>query len=266
MLIWILEPKSVERASILHQPDGVGSQRHHIVPIRELNGVSIALVARSGVISKSTDRNFVFHGGIVTPSLGAVRASLNIEDEIADVILEDLQIKYEKYDKGKGKVEGDLARANQAKQAGDDVDLVDADDVDLFDALDLENIVIKLEEDFTRLLKAKKAKEAKKAEEAELKVNKVVQVSSDKGFSGDEDIVCHNDVKYPLTNVEIRMFMEIPTTSRGLKRQFASTSTRSRALIDSTKKPGSRCVLALFAPNALPPFPLQKRSPILSHT
>ncbi|GJW79507.1 retrovirus-related pol polyprotein from transposon TNT 1-94 [Tanacetum coccineum] len=63
MLIWILGPKFVERASVLHQTDGVGSQRYHIVPIREYNGVSIALVARSGVISKSTNRIFVFHGG-----------------------------------------------------------------------------------------------------------------------------------------------------------------------------------------------------------
>ncbi|GJY36452.1 hypothetical protein Tco_0421830 [Tanacetum coccineum] len=53
-----------------------------------------------------------------------------------------------------------------AKYARDDVDLVDADDVDIFDALDLENRVIKLEEDFTRLLKAKKAKEAKEKEDA----------------------------------------------------------------------------------------------------
>ncbi|GJT68699.1 hypothetical protein Tco_1020179 [Tanacetum coccineum] len=56
-------PKSVERASILHQSDGVGPQRHHIIPIGDLNGVSIALVARSGVISKSTDRIFISHGG-----------------------------------------------------------------------------------------------------------------------------------------------------------------------------------------------------------
>ncbi|GJW50664.1 hypothetical protein Tco_0092015 [Tanacetum coccineum] len=89
----------------------------------------------------------------------------NIKDEIANVILEDLQIKYGKY-KEKGKVddvEWDLARA---KQACDDVDLVDADDVDLVDALDLENIVKKLEGDFSRLLKAKKAKEANEAKDA----------------------------------------------------------------------------------------------------
>ncbi|GJV94925.1 ribonuclease H-like domain-containing protein [Tanacetum coccineum] len=82
-------------------------------------------------------------------------------DQIADVILEDLHIKYGKYDKGKGKFEGDLARANQEEQAGDDVDLVDADDVDHFENLDLQNKVTKLKEDFTRMLKAKKAKEAK---------------------------------------------------------------------------------------------------------
>ncbi|GKD57530.1 hypothetical protein Tco_1290917, partial [Tanacetum coccineum] len=92
-------------------------------------------------------------------------------------------------DKGKEKVddlqnkverlEGDLAKAIKAKQAEHDkgntkqaehdVDLVDADDVDLVDAFDLENIIKKLEEDFSRMLKAKKAKEA---EEVELKVNK----------------------------------------------------------------------------------------------
>nr|GEX23032.1 hypothetical protein [Tanacetum cinerariifolium] len=37
--------------------------RHHIVPIGELNFVSIALVDRSRVISKSADRIFVFHVG-----------------------------------------------------------------------------------------------------------------------------------------------------------------------------------------------------------
>nr|GEZ34869.1 hypothetical protein [Tanacetum cinerariifolium] len=61
---------------------------------------------------------------------------------------------------------------------------------------DLENRVKKLEEDFSRMLKANKTKEAKEAEEAELKVNKeVVQVSRDEGFFCDEDVVLFNDVK-----------------------------------------------------------------------
>ncbi|GJY09662.1 hypothetical protein Tco_0377847 [Tanacetum coccineum] len=119
-----------------------------------------------------------------------------IEDEIVDVILEDLQMKYGKWD---------------------DVELVDVDDVDLFVSFDLENKVSKLEEDFTKLLNAKKEKEAEKAE---LKVNK--------------DVICFNDVKYPLTDDEIRMFKETPTTSRGPRRQLASSSIRSRALIAST--------------------------------
>ncbi|GJS68473.1 hypothetical protein Tco_0683038 [Tanacetum coccineum] len=38
--------KSVERASVFHQPDGVGSKRYHVVPYGELNGIPIALVAR----------------------------------------------------------------------------------------------------------------------------------------------------------------------------------------------------------------------------
>ncbi|GJS18592.1 hypothetical protein Tco_0413064 [Tanacetum coccineum] len=63
------------------------------------------------------------------------------------------------------------------------------------------------------------------------------------------------------------MFKVTPTTSRGPRRQPASTSTRSRAPIAfassaqavSTRSRGHRYVLALFAPNAPPPFPLQKR-------
>ncbi|GKD04570.1 hypothetical protein Tco_1179544, partial [Tanacetum coccineum] len=46
-----LELESVECTSVLHQSDGVGSQRYYIVPLRELNGVSIALVAWSKIIS-----------------------------------------------------------------------------------------------------------------------------------------------------------------------------------------------------------------------
>nr|GEW36660.1 ribonuclease H-like domain-containing protein [Tanacetum cinerariifolium] len=52
MLVWILGPKSLERASVLHQLNGVGTQRHHIVPIGELNGVSIALTARVNLFLK----------------------------------------------------------------------------------------------------------------------------------------------------------------------------------------------------------------------
>ncbi|GJW69726.1 hypothetical protein Tco_0126643 [Tanacetum coccineum] len=100
-------------------------------------------------------------------------------------------------------MKGDLARAIKAKQAEHDLD-----DVDLVDALDLENRIKKLEEDF-----------------------KVVQISSYEGFSDDEDVVCINDVKYPFTDAEIRMFKERPTTSKAPK---ASTSTRSRAPIAST--------------------------------
>ncbi|GJT93185.1 hypothetical protein Tco_1082030 [Tanacetum coccineum] len=43
--------------------NGVGLKRYHIVPFGELNGVPVALVARSGVISKSTDRIRVSYDG-----------------------------------------------------------------------------------------------------------------------------------------------------------------------------------------------------------
>ncbi|GJY72383.1 hypothetical protein Tco_0476086 [Tanacetum coccineum] len=130
------------------------------------------------------------------------------------------------------------------------------------------------------MLKAKKAKEAveaelkakkaKEAEEVELTVKKEVVV-----LSSDEDVACFNDVKYTLSDVEIRMFKEGPTTSRTLSRQLASTSTRSktrsRAPIASTSNAQAAStstplgyiriamigyVLGLRAPNdptALPP-------------
>ncbi|GJV94924.1 hypothetical protein Tco_1546501 [Tanacetum coccineum] len=100
----------------------------------------------------------------------------------------------------------------------------------------------------------------------------VVDLSSDAGLEvDDKDVVCLYDANYPLTDAEIRMFKEIPTTSKGLRRQLTSTSTRSRTPIASTsrRQPRPRCVLPLFAPNATnapPPFPLQKGSPSPSHT
>ncbi|GJT12167.1 hypothetical protein Tco_0859209 [Tanacetum coccineum] len=38
-------------------------KRYHVVPYGELDGIPIAFVARFGVISKSTDRILVSHGG-----------------------------------------------------------------------------------------------------------------------------------------------------------------------------------------------------------
>ncbi|GJZ98463.1 hypothetical protein Tco_0670916, partial [Tanacetum coccineum] len=57
------ESESVECTFVLHQPDADESQGEHLGFFGKLNGVSIALVAGSGVISKSTDRIFVSHGG-----------------------------------------------------------------------------------------------------------------------------------------------------------------------------------------------------------
>ncbi|GKB39463.1 hypothetical protein Tco_0884405 [Tanacetum coccineum] len=191
------------------------------------------------------------------------------------------------------KLKVDLARAIKAKQVEhdkgkgtqlDDVDLDDHDDYldahdDDLDALDLENRIKKLEDDFGRLLKIKKekeakkannaklAKEAKKANKAELKakeamLTEVVQVSSDEddssdeGLFGDEDVVLFNDVKYPLIDAEIKMFKEIPTTSRAL---IASTFNAQAA---STLAPRGRKIAMIRAPNnpnAPPPSATRKR-------
>ncbi|GKF51650.1 hypothetical protein Tco_0148117 [Tanacetum coccineum] len=109
-------------------------------------------------------------------------------------------------------------------------------------------------------------------------LTEVVKVSSD------EDVVLFNDVKYPLSYPEIRMFKEIPTTSRA-PTAFTSTrsrapnaSTRSRAPIASTSNAQAAsttprgymkidmtgCMLALRAPNdpnAPPPSTTRKRKP-----
>lgn len=50
MLIWIFGTKSMECTSALHQPDGVGSQGWDIGSLSELNGVSIAMVARTAKV------------------------------------------------------------------------------------------------------------------------------------------------------------------------------------------------------------------------
>ncbi|GJW50376.1 hypothetical protein Tco_0091727 [Tanacetum coccineum] len=217
---------------------------------------------------KKGKAKLVVSNEMVEYALAKYGKNWNLEDEIADVILEDLRIKYGKDDKGKGKVddlqnrverlEGNLARAIKAKQT----------EHDKGKATQAENDI-----DY-----AKKAKETK---EAELKVKKeVVEVSSDERFSGDNDVVLFNDVKYPLSDAEIRMFKERLTTSRA---PTASTSTfkaftRSKAHIASTSNAqdastASRgymkiamigCVLSLRDSddlNAPPPSTTQKRKP-----
>nr|GEY94511.1 hypothetical protein [Tanacetum cinerariifolium] len=156
------------------------------------------------------------------------KAKLMIESEKgkAKLMVSDEMVEYVLAKKEKGKVDNlqnrvtklevDFADHDKGKVKQTELDL---DDVDL-DHVDLENIVKNLKEDFSRMLKENKAKEGNEADEAELKVNK--------------DVVCFNDVKYPLTNAEIKMFKKRPTTSKAPTRQLASTSTRFRAPIAST--------------------------------
>ncbi|GJW68537.1 ribonuclease H-like domain-containing protein [Tanacetum coccineum] len=85
-------------------------------------------------------------------------SALNVEEEDEE---EEVENGYDETANLFTKTGGSSSRLLLEEQAGDDVDLVDADDVDHFENLDLQNRVTKLEEDFTRMLKAKKAKEAK---------------------------------------------------------------------------------------------------------
>ncbi|GJY20405.1 hypothetical protein Tco_0392971, partial [Tanacetum coccineum] len=153
------------------------------------------------------------------------RNKWHLEDDIVDVILDDLWMKYGKDDKGKGKV------------------------------LDLENRVENIEVDFARAIKAKEAKEAKQAEHDQLKVNSDEDVFSNEGVFGDEDLVLFNDVKYPLTDAEIMMFKERHKRSRAPTRQVTFTSTSNAQAASTSAIRGYKkiamtgCVLALRSPN-----------------
>ncbi|GJU92889.1 hypothetical protein Tco_1317645 [Tanacetum coccineum] len=147
--------------------------------------------------------------------------------------------------------------------------------VDLVDAFDLQNRIKNLSEDFNMLVKAQKTKEAKEAKVVEVSSNE--EDFSDEGFFGDEDVVLFNDVKYLLTDTEIRMFKERPTTSRA---PIASTSITSRSIVPIASTSNAQaastaprgymkiamigCVLGLRAPNdpnALLPSTTRKRKP-----
>ncbi|GJS32530.1 hypothetical protein Tco_0530912 [Tanacetum coccineum] len=147
----------------------------------------------------------------------------HIEDDIVDVILKDLWMKYRKYDKGNEKVhdlENRIEKLDvdkEAKQAKHDQLKVNKDDKG--------KGKVQAEHDHLKVIKI--------CILVVLKVNQISSdgdVSSDEGVFGDEDLVLFNDVKYPLTDAKIMMFKERPTRSRALTRQVASTSTRSRAL------------------------------------
>nr|GEU73243.1 putative reverse transcriptase domain-containing protein [Tanacetum cinerariifolium] len=104
-----------------------------------------------------------------------------------------------------------FARAIKAEHDKRKEKVHELDDL-VLDDLDLENTIKKLEGDFEVVKISSK------------------DVSSDEGIFGEEDLVLFNDVKYPLTDVEIIMFNERPTRSRAPTRQVVSTSTRFRAL------------------------------------
>nr|GEV07127.1 retrovirus-related Pol polyprotein from transposon TNT 1-94 [Tanacetum cinerariifolium] len=65
-----------------HQPDRVGSKRHHIVPFREFNGVPVSLVAMFGVLSESIKS--IHQSGNPTFSLYKEIASPEVTHETHD--------------------------------------------------------------------------------------------------------------------------------------------------------------------------------------
>ncbi|GJW43483.1 hypothetical protein Tco_0072282 [Tanacetum coccineum] len=153
----------------------------------------------------------------------------NFDDEIANVIFEDLWMKYGKDEKAKEK-EAEHDQLNE--KVNKEHDKGKGKEYDL-DDVDLESRIKKLVVDF-----------------------EVVQVSSNEGVSseegvfGDEDVVLFNDIKYPLTDAKVRMFKERPTRSKGPTRQVTSTSTRSRAHFTKSTAPTASTSTRSKAPTA----------------
>ncbi|GKD63080.1 hypothetical protein Tco_1305188, partial [Tanacetum coccineum] len=109
--------------------------------------------------------------GMVDYVLEKYRNKWKSKDEIAYGILEDLWLKYGKYDKGKGKLVEDNRKGKGGRASSFEDDkgkgkLVEDNGKGKVDDHDLENRIKKLEKDFGRLLKAKKANESKKAKKA----------------------------------------------------------------------------------------------------
>nr|GEY27522.1 hypothetical protein [Tanacetum cinerariifolium] len=101
----------------------------------------------------------------------------------------------------------------------------------------------------------KETEVAKESEDMPFSIMKeMVQVSSDEddysdeGLIDNEDVILFNDVKYPPTDAEKRMFKERPTTSRApstrSRAPTASTSTRFRAPTASTSNAQAASTLA----------------------
>ncbi|GJR44345.1 hypothetical protein Tco_1312448 [Tanacetum coccineum] len=211
------------------------------------------------------------------------------EDKISSIILEDLWLKYGKNDKGKGAEHHHLKGKEKAKQVDDhDDDVLDSLDL----ANRIKNLEEDFGREVKKAKEAKKAREveskeneAKKAKEAELKAKKAKEpkeakkamLAELKGKKAKEAMLTEvvqisideDDDKDPTAPTSRRTTAPIASTSTRSKAPTAYTSTRSRAPITSTsnaqvtsttpkgymKIAMTGCVLALFAPNAPPPFP-----------
>ncbi|GJR92070.1 hypothetical protein Tco_0216081 [Tanacetum coccineum] len=187
----------------------------------------------------------------VIPKYGKTNWLLN--DSYSLIILEDIYNIFYKDEAELTKGEGKMDDLVDALEKGKSKLMVSRKgtkkaSVDLFDALDLQNRIKKLFEDLNMFVKAKKTKEAKEAEVVEVPSDE--EDSSDEAFFGDEDLVLFNHVKYPLSDDEIRMFKERPTTSTSTRSRAPTASTGFRALIASTSNPKPAALRRSRAPTA----------------
>nr|GEU79572.1 hypothetical protein [Tanacetum cinerariifolium] len=109
-------------------------------------------------------------------------------------------------------------------------------------------------------LKAKKAKKAKNAKEAMLA--EVVQISSDEDDDEDPTALTSTRSRAPTTFTFTRSRASTASTSTRSEAPIASTSNKKAASTASReykKIDMTECVIALFAPNALPPSATRKK-------
>ncbi|GKE23941.1 hypothetical protein Tco_1435453 [Tanacetum coccineum] len=131
----------------------------------------------------------------------------------------DEEVELAKDDKGKGK--GD----DKGKEKVDDKGKGKVDDKGKEKVDDLQNKVNRLKKAKSKLMVSEKGT---KKESVDLVDALDLQTESKSVLRILIYVVMFNVVKYPLTDTEIRMFKERPTTSRAL---IASTSTTSRSIV-----------------------------------
>ncbi|GJV86956.1 hypothetical protein Tco_1530894 [Tanacetum coccineum] len=94
MLDWVFRHKSMECTSVLHQPDGVGSQGGHLGSFGKLNGFLVALLARVSLGRSRPDAiaRFLTPSPDISGRRRFIHATPSPHSEIEEVKVEDVEM------------------------------------------------------------------------------------------------------------------------------------------------------------------------------